>query len=423
MQMAMGNDALKVSMFRFVDVLASLSQPDDILRHFREYMEDRPAGTTLPFPIRWALALGKPGTPQGRWIAYVIQASARKMATRFIAGDDPAEVLQRAADLNAHGLQFTLDLLGEATVSEHEAEVYLQRYLELIQFARREVQQWPNDSNRVARSPLVNVSVKLTGLSSRFFPIAPQFAIDQVAPRLRKLFRTAREHGAFVNIDMEHHDLKDQTLRTFCQILSEEEFRDWPDVGLAMQAYLPETERDLSTLKDWAQWRGTSVWVRLVKGAYWDFEVVTARQRQWPIPVFTQKWQSDASFERCSDLLLGCRTWLRPAFASHNVRSLAHALAMAEAMQIDRRDLEFQMLFGMADSLKYAVQSLNCNVRVYAPFGRLMPGMAYLVRRLLENTSNTSFLKTAASSHRDIDPLLTSPGSQNRSACSIGAPR
>src|SRR5258708_38476426 len=112
----------------------------------------------------------------------------------------------------------------------------------------------------------------------------------------------------------------------------EAEFRDWPDVGIVIQAYLRDSAGDLAALAEWAKRRGTPVWVRLVKGAYWDYETIMARQLGWPSPVRSHKWETDNAFERLTAFLLENRRWLRPAFGSHNVRSLAHALARADAL-------------------------------------------------------------------------------------------
>jgi len=148
-----------------------------------------------------------------------------------------------------------------------------------------------------------------------------------------------------------------------------------------------------------------------VKGAYWDYETVIAAQNGWPVPVFTRKPESDASFERCTDFLLDHSDWVVPAFGSHNVRSMAHAIAAAEARGVDPRQFEFQMLYGMADPLRDAVRSLGHRVRVYTPYGQLLPGMAYLVRRLLENSSNDSFLKASFADGAAEEVLLTDPSS------------
>ena len=149
-------------------------------------------------------------------------------------------------------------------------------------------------------------------------------------------------------------------------------------------------------LRDWVLSRGAPITIRLVKGAYWDYEVLSARRLGWPEPVYLEKWQSDASFERCTRFLLRHHDRLRPAFGSHNVRSLAHAIAAAEAMGLPPSAYELQTLYGMGDAIQGALVDRGNRVRVYTPYGALLPGMAYLVRRLLENTSNESFLKLSS---------------------------
>ena len=149
--------------------------------------------------------------------------------------------------------------------------------------------------------------------------------------------------------------------------------------------------------------------MRLVKGAYWDSETVLARQRGWPVPVWEEKWRTDLSYERCVDLLLDRTDALRPAFASHNVRSLARALAASKARKLPPRFVELQALYGMADPLKAALVKFGERVRVYTPFGELIPGMAYLVRRLLENTSNESFVRSELAEGDAVTELLAPP--------------
>jgi RHH-type proline utilization regulon transcriptional repressor/proline dehydrogenase/delta 1-pyrroline-5-carboxylate dehydrogenase len=159
--------------------------------------------------------------------------------------------------------------------------------------------------------------------------------------------------------------------------------------------------------------------VRLVKGAYWDYETVHAKANGWPIPVFQQKWESDANFERLTRFLLRNCDSLRPALGSHNVRSLAHAMAAAEHLGLSHAGFELQMLYGMADAEKQAIVDRGHRLRVYMPYGELIPGMAYLVRRLLENTSNDSFLKAGMHDQRPADELLRNPVETGKAAITL----
>jgi RHH-type proline utilization regulon transcriptional repressor/proline dehydrogenase/delta 1-pyrroline-5-carboxylate dehydrogenase len=208
---------------------------------------------------------------------------------------------------------------------------------------------------------------------------------------------------------MESYHTKDLTLEVFEQILSEDEFRAMENVGIAIQCYLRDVDEDLNGLAAWVRRRGTPIGVRLVKGAYWDFETAHAKATGWPVPVFEEKWQTDASFERQCRLLLRHAELIRPAVGSHNVRSIAYAIATAKHLGVPREDLEIQMLYGMGDAEKHVLCDLDYRVRVYMPYGELVPGMAYLVRRLLENTSNDSFLRATFSEEQPWEELLARP--------------
>jgi RHH-type transcriptional regulator, proline utilization regulon repressor / proline dehydrogenase / delta 1-pyrroline-5-carboxylate dehydrogenase len=417
MDLTMSDEAVKVQLFRFVDVLPQLQQPADVARHLREYF--LAAGDRVPAWMRLGLHLLPGRGVLGRLLAWAARVSARRLARKFIAGSNLEEALDAVGRLRRRSLAFTVDLLGEATVTEREADESRDEYLELIDGLSRDVNAWPaNDLiDRDDHGPLprVNVSVKLSALYSQFDAIDSEGSLRAVGERLRPILRAARERDVFVNIDMEQHSVKDLTYHVFRRILEEDEFCDWPDVGLAVQAYLRDTVADLEGLCDWARRRGTPVWVRLVKGAYWDYETVMAGQLGWPTPVWTHKGETDAAYERLTDFLLENRAWLRPAFGSHNIRSLAHALATADVMDVPPHDLELQMLYGMAEPVKDVLVALGRRVRVYTPYGELLPGMAYLVRRLLENTANESFLRASFAEHTPVDVLLRNPAATVRS--------
>jgi RHH-type proline utilization regulon transcriptional repressor/proline dehydrogenase/delta 1-pyrroline-5-carboxylate dehydrogenase len=411
MDLTMSNEAVKVQLFRFVDVLPQLDTPAAIVRHLREYFYE--AREHLPPGLLFLLRILPERGLLARLLASITRWSARRLARKFIAAPNIPEAVTAVARLRARSLAFTVDLLGEATVTEVEAEKAEQEYLRLIKGLAAEVNAWPEnpliDRDSAGPLPRVNVSVKLSALYSQFDPIDPAGTSRAVRARLRTILRAAREHRAFVNVDMEQYSFKDLTLQIFEEVLVEDEFRDWPDAGIAIQAYLRDTGDDLARLRAWAARRGTPVWVRLVKGAYWDYETITAAQLGWPVPVWTEKWQSDAAYERHTRYMLENHRYLRPAFGSHNIRSVAHALALARVMELPRGTIEIQMLYGMADPIKDALVGLGQRVRVYTPYGELLPGMAYLVRRLLENTANESFLRAGFSEHIPAEVLLRNP--------------
>jgi RHH-type proline utilization regulon transcriptional repressor/proline dehydrogenase/delta 1-pyrroline-5-carboxylate dehydrogenase len=336
-----------------------------------------------------------------------------QMAHRFIAGADLAAALATAQRLRRRHLAFTFDLLGEAVISETEAAAYADQYLRMLRELGPITRRWAPDPQLdqapCGPVPRLNVSLKLSSLTSHFDPMDVEGTARAVKERLRPILAEARAQGAFVNVDMEQYAYKDLTLQIFREVMDEPEFRDWPHVGIVLQAYLRDTEADLETMLAWAERRPAPVWVRLVKGAYWDTEVILARQHDWPIPVFTRKAETDANYERLTDRLLASWEHLRPAIAGHNVRSVAHALARAEALGLPRGTVEFQTLYGLGDRLAAALAARRERVRIYLPFGELIPGLAYLVRRLLENTASQSFIRLSGARGAERNRLLAAP--------------
>jgi len=300
--------------------------------------------------------------------------------------------------------------LGEAVVSEAEADEYSARYLDLLEGLAYETKDWTDPLGKNSDLfPVVNVSIKISALYSQMNPADRADAIAHLTPKLRPLLRRARELGAFINFDMESYADKNTTLELFKTIFAEQQFKDWPHVGIVTQAYLRDSEADLRDLIEWGHARGTRFAVRLVKGAYWDYETWKSRQNGWDCPVYLEKPESDANFETLTRLLLENESIVTSAFGSHNVRSISHAQAFAEQLGIDRSRFEFQLLYGMAGPIKRALVDMGYRVREYCPVGELLPGMSYLVRRLLENTSNEGFLRAKFSENVPVEDLLRDP--------------
>jgi RHH-type proline utilization regulon transcriptional repressor/proline dehydrogenase/delta 1-pyrroline-5-carboxylate dehydrogenase len=407
MAFSMRDEHFKVQMFRFVDVLASLRSSRDIVQHLDEYFADMRNGS-VPFlqtGLRAARILPWLTAPILRW-------NVSGMARQFIAGRNPDDVMKMLRKRRKERIGFTVDLLGEAVVSEQEADEYAGRCFELLDGLAQQTHGWTDPLGKNTELfPVVNVSVKISALYSQMNPADPEDAIAHLAPKLRPILRRAREVGAFVNFDMESYAHKNTTLELFRTLFAEPEFRDWPHAGIVIQAYLRDAERDLRDLLDWGRARGTRFTVRLVKGAYWDYEKIKAAQNGWRCPVFLQKPESDACFEKCTRILLDNESIVTAAFGSHNVRSIAHAQAYAEQLGLDKSRFEFQLLYGMAGPIKRALVEMGYRVREYCPVGELLPGMSYLVRRLLENTSNEGFLKAKFSDKASAIQLLRDPNS------------
>ncbi len=408
MDWAMRDEQFKTQLFRFVDVLPTLTSSGEVSRHLKEYLDnDRVSlGSGLRAGLSFATA--------APWLlAPTVKAQVTGMARQFMLGDDEKEIMAMLRDLHNRQIAFTVDLLGETVLSEEEADEYAARYLKIIDMLARQMAGWPGTckSNVSSRGPIpaLNVSVKISALYSQIHPTDPETAIEKISARLRPILRKAKENKALVNFDMESYALKNLTLDLFKKIFSEPEFASEPACGLAMQAYLKDSKADLTDIIKWARSRQQRVTVRLVKGAYWDYETVIAQQRGWRVPVFDHKPETDANYEKLSSMLLENSDVVDAAFGTHNVRSIAHALAQAEKCGVDFKDFEFQMLYGMAEPVKAALLQLGCRLREYCPIGELLPGMAYLVRRLLENTSNEGFLANRFARGMSLEELLKKP--------------
>jgi RHH-type proline utilization regulon transcriptional repressor/proline dehydrogenase/delta 1-pyrroline-5-carboxylate dehydrogenase len=406
MTLSMRDERFKTQLFRFVAVLPSLRGSREILRHLREYFSDGENGShpLLEFGVRLAHIFPWVSAPVLRW-------NVSETARQFIAGRNPDEVIVTLRKRRAQKIGFTVDVLGEAVMSEGEADKYSARYADLLEKLARETRDWTDPFSADAELfPVVNLSVKISALYSQMNPAAPVDAIAHLGTRLRPLLLRARELGAFINFDMESYALKNTTLELFKTIFTETEFKDWAHAGIVIQAYLRDSERDLRDLIEWGRARGTRFAVRLVKGAYWDYETTKSCQNGSGPPVFLQKPESDANFETLTRVLFENESIVTAAFGSHNVRSIAHAQAVADELGIDRSRFEFQLLYGMAGPIKRALVKMGYRVREYCPIGELLPGMAYLVRRLLENTSNEGFLRAKFAENVPARELLRDPG-------------
>lgn len=411
MDWSMRDEDLKVQLFRFVDVLPMLNTRDAIAGHLKEYLGK--VHHQLPLPARAGLALGSSSGAARSFQAKLARMGASDFARKFIAGSNTEEVVAAAKRERDANRAFTLDILGEAVISGVEADRYYQAYIELLDSVAPAVNAWSEvprlDKDHNGLLPRVNLSVKLSALDCHFDPIDNDGVAQRVGTRLKELLRVAKRNKAFINVDMESYEKKDLTLRIFKEVLLDPEFRDLSDVGIVIQCYLADSARDFVELRDWAKERGTPVWVRLVKGAYWDYETAHCQAEGWPIPVYQEKWQSDANYERQVRFILENEKYLRPAFGSHNLRSIAHGIATAEHLGLPKESFEIQMLYGMADAEKRALVEKGYRVRVYMPYGELIPGMAYLVRRLLENTSNDSFLRAGLKQTVSVEKLMSKP--------------
>lgn len=407
---AMSNPGLRVQLFRFIDTLPALHGKPEVAAHLQEYLGDE--SVELPAALKGILNFANPDSMPGQVAATTVGTAVETLAHKYISGENIKQVIKTVERLRKEKMAFTIDLLGEAVITEAEAQSYLERYVELMQQLVEASKSWSTipaiDEADGEPLPKVQVSVKLTAFYSQFDPLDAKGSEERVSDRIRTLLRRAQELGAAVHFDMEQYAYKDLTLNILKKLLLEEEFRQRTDIGITIQAYLRDSEADAQDIIAWLKQRGYPLTIRLVKGAYWDQETIKAAQKHWSQPVYNDKAASDANFEAITQLLLENHQYVYSAIGSHNVRSQARAIAIAESLNVPRRCFEMQILYGMGDKLAKALVNKGYRVRVYCPYGELLPGMAYLIRRLLENTANSSFLRQNLE-NRPIEELLAPP--------------
>ena len=410
MDWAMQDPQFKVQMFRFVDVFPTLQTHQQIHDLLRDYLSQ--PGVEVPAGLGLGLKAG--GVLQGT-LARTISSQIRRMAENFIAGQDARSALPRLRALWQQQIGFSVDLLGEACLSDAEADGYRRRYLDLLEVLPTAVADWPAqpraETDYLGPIPRSNVSIKISSLSARIKLEDFAGSVERLFVSLRPILEQAARRQVLINFDMEQYHLKELTLALFRRCCEQVDF----PAGLALQSYLRSGPEDATHLIDWARSLGRPITVRLIKGAYWDYELIHAQQMGWPVPVWTRKSDTDACFERMTEQFVAAlprsrdQGGVKLALGSHNVRSIAHALALLQRHDLPPAAIELQLLEGMADELKEALTEEGYRVRGYLPLGEMIPGMAYLVRRLLENTSNESWLRGSTCTDISDEQLLQAP--------------
>ena len=380
---------VKSQVLRFLDVLPSLTTPRAVVRHLREYFPTD--AWRLPAALRLGVRLARPGLLTAPTVSFMVHQMVKQVAQQFIAGAHPEDAVSVMQRLASRGMLVSFDVLGEQVTSEQEADRYAHGYLNVL------------------TRPTLHLSIKPSSLTPNFDPLSFDDSLSRALARLRPIAQRAVETDSALTLDMEQVEYRDLTLALAKRVLEEPGLGERIRLGVVIQAYLTDAEAVTSELLQWLSAHHRRLAIRLVKGAYWDYEVANALQRGWPIPVSREKWQTDRTFERLTERLLSASPMVRPEIASHNLRSIAHAMAVAEELSMPKEAVEFQLLYGMGEAICAAVTSLDWPVRVYAPVGELIPGMAYLVRRLLENTANESFLLQDFLEAASAETLLTPP--------------
>jgi RHH-type proline utilization regulon transcriptional repressor/proline dehydrogenase/delta 1-pyrroline-5-carboxylate dehydrogenase len=403
---------LKRNLFRLIDVLPALETSAEIAEHIKVYLGN---DTLVLFPGRlsqWGLNAPNHSL-RAKLLGLGVKKGVQEMASQFIAGQDPHEALKQLKRLRKNGFAFTVDLLGEEALSESEAMTYLERYSTCIAILTRETQKWQKGlkliDEHTGEKSNFSISIKLSALFSQAYPLNTATAVAVLSERLALLLRKAKESQCLIYCDAESKDKWEIVNETYKNVFRSSEFKHYPLPGLVVQAYAKHSLKLVEELIQYAREREGRIAIRLVKGAYWDYETAMAEQNSWESPLFSVKSETDANYERLSQLLLDNIDVVYPAFGSHNIRSLSHACCYAEQRGIKKTDFEIQVLYGMADPIALAFKRAGFLVRHYVPIGELIPGMGYFVRRLLENTSNESFLRHAYFDQKQSDDLLKPP--------------
>ena len=401
---------VRAALFRFIDVAPACQTLDGAGRHlhgFLSELDDPPRSLALTDWVASRRVLRRVAGLGGL-------AGTRRLGRRFIVASDAQAAIRPLAGLWRAGVCNALDLLGEATVSEREADAYAARCLSALEALAQSSRTWPDrpllDFDSVGPLPRAHLSIKLSALTADLRADAPERGVAGARDRLHELLRAARELGAHVHVDMESLDHRATVTQSVFDVLDADEFQDGPSVGLVLQAYLRDSGDQLTQILDWAgsRRRRPPLLVRLVKGAYWDYERVEAAQAGWAPPVYLDRADCDRNFERLTRRLLDAHPAVRSAIASHNLRSVSHALAYQRSRGLAPGDVEYQVLHGLGEEMRTGLVRSGVRVRVYCPIGDLVGGMAYLVRRMLENTANESFLRARAEA-TDPAALLEAP--------------
>lgn len=417
MDWSMQDEFFKTNLFRFVDVFPSLKSEKSLARHLQEYFVE--GGGDIPSFMKWGIKLASYGGYFGAVILNLfIRFNIKGMAKQFIIGENIGHTIKAVERLRVEGFAFTLDILGEATIAEEEADQNQLIYFELLDAVDKNQSHWRALSAHGVNfdfnqdwgySPFCQLSIKVSSLYSQIRPVDFENSVCAILERLKEVYRKVINVGGSLCIDMESSQYKGITLEVFRRLRSDEEFREYMHLGIVLQAYLRDTPKDLDNLLQWAKDGGLPIEIRLVKGAYWDYEVITARQNGWEPRVFIHKAETDVSFEELSRKILENYKICYFACGSHNIRSIAAVIEIAKELEVPEMRYEFQVLYGMAEPVRNALRDVVGRVRLYCPYGEMIPGMGYLVRRLLENTSNESFLRQSFVEEVDAETLLKNP--------------
>ncbi len=340
-------------------------------------------------------------------IRQALRQAMRVMGDQFVLGRTIKEALGRAKPLEAKGYRFSYDMLGEAAKTARDAERYFDRYLQAMEAVGKQAGPLKSEhADALMERP--SLSVKLSAIHPRYEPGKEARLDKELLPRMVQLAEVARARGLGLTFDAEEQDRLDLSLEMIGEVLAHPKLDGWHGVGLAVQAYGKRAVPVLRWLRRLAERTGKRIPVRLVKGAYWDSEIKWAQERGLAdYPVFTRKTHTDLSYLACVRLLLSDPRAFYPQFATHNAHTVASVAIAGGSVPY-----EFQRLHGMGEALYEDVvgsEKLGRSCRIYAPVGGHEDLLAYLVRRLLENGANTSFVNRIADEEAPVADIIRDP--------------
>ena len=349
-----------------------------------------------------------------------VDMAMRMMGEQFVTGETIAEALKRARPLEARGFRYSYDMLGEAATTAADAARYLADY----ETAIRAIGKASGDRG-IYDGP--GISIKLSALHPRYSRAQADRVMAELLPRVKALALLAKSHDIGLNIDAEEADRLELSLDLLEKLCHEPALAGWDGIGFVVQAYQKRCPAVIDWLIELARASGHRLMLRLVKGAYWDSEIKRAQvEGQSDYPVYTRKAHTDVSYLACARKLLAAPDAIYPQFATHNAHSVAAIVQMAGPQRYTDGQYEFQCLHGMGEPLYEQLVSGEAGVqrpcRIYAPVGTHETLLAYLVRRLLENGANTSFVNRIADAGLPIDELVEDPVAQVEREQPVGAP-
>ncbi|KAF6668739.1 trifunctional transcriptional regulator/proline dehydrogenase/L-glutamate gamma-semialdehyde dehydrogenase [Pantoea sp. EKM101V] len=349
--------------------------------------------------------IGKSGEPL---IRKGVDMAMRLMGEQFVTGETIAEALANARKLEEKGFRYSYDMLGEAALTAGDAKAYLLSYQQAIHAIGK-----ASNGRGIYEGP--GISIKLSALHPRYSRAQYERVMEELYPLLKSLTLLARSYDIGINIDAEEADRLELSLDMLEKLCFEPELEGWNGIGFVIQAYMKRCPFVIDELIDLAQRSRRRLMIRLVKGAYWDSEIKRAQMEGLEgYPVYTRKVYTDISYLACARKLLSVPNLIYPQFATHNAHTLA-AIYQLAGNNYYPGQYEFQCLHGMGEPLyeqvvgKVADGKLNRPCRIYAPVGTHETLLAYLVRRLLENGANTSFVNRIADTSLPIDELVADP--------------